>query len=185
MFRKDQKVPKIKLLASETRTKRSLTWCYRAIRGTQWHQIAQTLQYLDPVALAQQSWSNEAELALSTPTLSAIVLLFINGLKCLLKVNAFKSDALKLGRLKYPHHHMGGQDPLGVGAGSERGEKHSFITWRLRYEKPGRQTMGKSQQAGLRQLRKDQVCGQLMFLKSPGHLLPEITWCRQGWRRRT
>lgn len=102
MFRKDQKVPKIKLLASETWIKRSLTWRYTAIRGTQWHQIAQTLQYQGPVALAQQSWSNEAELALSTPTLSAIVLLLINRLKCLPKANALKSDALKLGRLKYP-----------------------------------------------------------------------------------
>lgn len=50
----------------------------------------------------------------------------------------------------------GKQDLQGVGTGSERG-KNSFTTWRFRYEKPGRQTMGKSQQAGLRQLRKDQV----------------------------
>lgn len=55
-----------------------------------------------------------------------------------------------------PYHHMGEQDLQGVGTGSERG-KISFTIRRFRYEKPGRQTMGKSQQAGLRQLRKDQV----------------------------
>lgn len=51
---------------------------------------------------------------------------------------------------------MGEQDLQGVGTGSERG-KNSFTIRRFLYEKPGRQTMGKSQQAGLRQLRKDQV----------------------------